>query len=139
MLRGALLLLVTTLTLVIGARGAFSQQKADLTSAKSVTPVGIWESDEGTGAVGINLWEAPSSGEHGGPGPAGEDGNKSILLIGVYQRSNAILRCGEENFYDTGWRGVTNGASSNYAQGRLTVHNPGRFRSAVTIDLDLRF
>jgi hypothetical protein len=92
-----------------------------------------------TGAVGINLWEAPSSDEHGGPVPAGEDSNKPILLIGVYQRSNAMLRCGEENFYDTGWRGVTNGGSSNYAQGRLTVSNPGRFGSAVTIDLDLRF
>jgi hypothetical protein len=139
MRRGALWLLLTSLTLVIGAQGAFSQQKTDLTSAKSVTPVGIWESDEGTGAVGINLWEAPSSDEHGGPVPSGEDGNKPILLIGVYQRSNATLRCGEENFYDTGWRGVANGASSNYAQGRLTVSNPGRFRSAVTMDLDLRF
>src|ERR1700745_2159524 len=107
MLRGALLLLVTSLTLVIGAQAAFSQQKADLTSAKSVTPVGIWESDEGTGAVGINLWEEPSSWDHGGPIPSGEDGNKPVLQIGVYQRSDAIPRCGEENFYDTGWRGVT--------------------------------
>jgi hypothetical protein len=135
----ALWLLLTALTLVIGAQGAFSQQETDLTLAKSTTPIGIWESDEGTGAVGINLWEVPSSVGHGGPVPAGEDGNEPILQIGVYQRSNVIPRCGQENFYDTGWRGVTNGTSSNYAQGRLTVSNPGRFRSDVTIDLDLRF
>jgi hypothetical protein len=81
MRRGALWLLLPSLTLIIGAQGAFSQQKADLTSAKSVTPEGIWESDEGTGAVGINLWEVPASVEHGGPIPAVR------MVINPYRRS----------------------------------------------------
>jgi hypothetical protein len=49
MRRGALWLLLTSLTLVIRAQGAFSQQKPDLTSAKSVTPSGYGNRTKGQG------------------------------------------------------------------------------------------
>ena len=67
MRRAALWLLLTSLSLVIGAQGASSQQETDLTLRKSATPVGIWESDEGTGALGIKLSEVPSSVGHWRP------------------------------------------------------------------------
>jgi len=76
-------------------------------------PTGIWQSDdiEG-GAVGVNLWAVPSSVSHGGPLPTGENGTRPILPVGVYQRRNAKGQCGEENFYDTGWRGSYQGGAS---------------------------
>ena len=48
-------------------------------------PLGIWESDDDEGgAVGINLWETPSSAGHGGPLPAGDD------AIDLFYRSGSI-------------------------------------------------
>jgi hypothetical protein len=75
--------------------------------AKSLSSVdGIWETSDGNGgAVGLNLWRVSSSLSHGGA-PSGQgETSHPVLQIGVYERSRARVHCGEENFFDTGWRG----------------------------------
>ena len=103
------------------------------------TPVGIWEADDGAGgAVGINLWNVSSSDGHGGPSRLGDKDPQEILQVGVYQRGPLKPRCGEENFYDMGWRGPSNGISSSYTQDKLIIHNPARIRGNIPLDLAIR-
>jgi hypothetical protein len=133
-------LLLFSLAVITGTPRAVSQEEQVLAPMSPRKPLGIWESDDGEGgAVGINLWEVPSSMGHGGPLPAGDDGNRPVLQVGVYQRRNTSVHCGEENFYDTGWRGSNfGGVSTVYTQDLLTIHNPAKLRHDVPLDLDLK-
>jgi hypothetical protein len=132
-------LLLVSLAVITDTLRAGSQAKQAPSPTSTRTPLGIWESDDGEGgAVGINLWEVPSSMGHGGPLPAGDDGNRPVLQVGVYQRRNTKVHCGEENFYDTGWRGSNFGVSAVYIQELLTVHNPTKLRHYIPLDLDLK-
>jgi hypothetical protein len=47
-----------------------------------------------------------------------------VLQIGAYQRVNAYVRCGEENFFDAGWQGRTNGTTTSYQHQVLEIHHP---------------
>ena len=108
-------------------------------SSTSQTPTGIWEADDGVGGtVGINLWNVSSSDGHGGPSRIGETHPQEILQVGVYQRGPLKPRCGEENFYDMGWRGPSNGISSSYTQDQLIIHNPAKIRGDTPLDLELK-
>ena len=48
------------------------------------------------------------------------------------------VRCGEENFYDTGWRGATFGITTDQTYESLAVHNPAKLGGDVPLDLDLK-
>ena len=106
---------------------------------------GIWEAPDGNGgAVGLNLWTTSSSEWHGEesaeegplkplPGPG-----HPVLEFGVYHRANAQVRCMEENFFDTAWRGRQDPeVVDTYAGGHLVVHAPKRTNPEFAIDLDL--
>jgi hypothetical protein len=131
-------LLLALLVAIAGTPRSVSQG-AKVSAPRLRMPLGIWESDDGEGgAVGINLWEDPSSLGHGGPLPLGDDGHRPVLQIGIYQRRNTKVRCGEENFYDTGWRGANFGISTFYSQDLLSVHNPAKLGGDIPLDLDLK-
>lgn len=132
--------LILVLTLNIGAQIAIPQQHSYSVPSMPRTPVGIWEAEDGRGGfIGINLWEVPASLGHGGPAAKNDDPDRHVLQIGVYQRSKARVLCGEENFFDTGWRGPQNGSSANYAHELLTIHYPATAPGDTPIDLELTF
>jgi hypothetical protein len=112
------------------------QQTATLT--RTVPTEGIWEADEGqSGTVGINLWDVSSSLGHGGP-PEPNEAAHPVLQIGVYERSGTSVQCGEENFFDTGWRGHKDErVQAGFTNGVLTVTY--QFPGETAIDLDLRW
>jgi hypothetical protein len=104
---------------------------------RATLPQGIWEADEGqSGTVGINLWEVSSSVTHGGP-PNPEEVTHPVLQIGVYERSGTSVQCGEENFFDTGWRGHKDvGVQAAFTNGVLIVTYP-QFPNETAINLEL--
>ena len=102
-------------------------------------PDGIWEASNGKGgAVGINLWEISSS----WPSRTPQSWNEAIhpaLQIGIYERSGEVVRCGEENFFDTGWQRHKNpDVRSEYTDGLLTVVYP-QFPREVAMNIELRW
>jgi hypothetical protein len=133
-------LLLVSLAVITGTPRAVSRAEQVPSPTSPRTPLGIWESEDGEGgAVGINLWEVPSAMGHGGPLSEGDDGNRPVLQVGVYQRRNTKVHCGEENFYDAGWRGSNlGGVFTAYAAEILSVHNPGKLRGDVPLDLDMK-
>ncbi len=120
--------------LVTGSPIAFM---AAATPSEASYPVGVWETDSDSfGAVGINLWTASSSSGHGGPRDP-EEREHTVLQVAVYQRARAQVQCGEENFFDTGWRGHENaGVRTVFTKGVLTVAYP-QFPHETAIDVDL--
>jgi hypothetical protein len=119
-------LLISVLTLNMGLKIAVPQQYHSPAPAMPQSPVGIWEAPDGRGGViGLNLWEEPASLGHGGPPLARDEKDYPVLQIGVYQRVKAKVRCGEENYFDAGWRGPTFGTTTNYHNQRLAIHSPG--------------
>jgi hypothetical protein len=128
------------LTLNMGVQAAILQQDSHSEPSVPQIPGGIWEAPDGNGGfIGVNLWEVPASLGHGGPAPKNDEPDRPVLQIGVFQRSNARVRCGEENFFDTGWRGPLHGSSSCYAHELLRVHYPATAPHDIPIDLELTF
>jgi hypothetical protein len=102
-------------------------------------PVGIWElADHEGGAIGINLWPVAASIGHGGQLLKSGEQDYDVLQIGIYQRVKARVRCGEENFFDAGWQGPTNGTTTSYQHQVLEIHLPGR-KGDTPIDVRLTF
>jgi hypothetical protein len=132
-------LLILVLTLKIGSQTAIPQQYDSPAPTVTHSPIGIWEAPDGSGGViGLNLWEEPASLGHGGPPLARDEKDYPVLQIGVYQRVKAKVRCGEENFFDAGWRGPTFGSTTNHQHQTLTIHSPGN-KSDWPIDVQLTF
>jgi hypothetical protein len=104
----------------------------------AVTFEGIWEAEDGSGgAVGINLWQESSSSPHGGPPVDGNQVPHPVPQIGAYQRAHARVRCLEESFSDTGWRGHKDaGVSAELIGEHLVVTYP-QFPGEKAMDLDL--
>ena len=98
---------------------------------------GIWEASNGKGgAVGLNLWQESSSLFHGGAANHNETPHP-VLQIGIYERAHAAVRCGEENFFDTGWRGHKDfGVKAELIGEHLVVTYP-QFPRENAVDLDL--
>ena len=114
-------------------------QNPDPALLKSQPPIGIWEAQgRNGGAIGINLWEVPASIGHGGPLLKSGEKDYPVLQIGVYERSKARVQCLEENFFDTGWQGVTS-VYSKYADGRLIIHVPANYKGVPPIGIELTF
>ena len=102
-------------------------------------PVGIWEfADQEGGAIGINLWQVSASLGHGGQLLKSGERDYPVLQIGVYQRVKAYVRCGEENFFDAGWQGRTNGTTTSYQHQVLEIHHPAGVGDTL-IDVRLTF
>jgi beta-galactosidase len=102
-------LLITCLVITNGIPRADSQTGDISTSRGPRVPLGIWELNDGpSGAVGINLWEVPSSEGHGGPVPPGEDPNRKILQIWNYIGHGADL----VSYWQ--WRDALNGGEQNH-------------------------
>jgi hypothetical protein len=132
-------LLISVLTLRMGVQTAISQQYDSSASSMPQSPVGIWEAPDGSGGIiGLNLWEVPASLGHGGPPLARDEKDYPVLQIGVYQRVKAKVRCGEENFFDAGWRGPTFGTTTSYQHQTLAIHYPGS-KGDWPIDVQLTF
>jgi hypothetical protein len=106
-------------------------------STEAPLPEGIWEAEPApSGTVGINLWGVSSSLGHGAPSDPGEI-EHPILQVGVYLRTGAKVRCGEENFFDSGWRGHKDpGVRTTFTNGVLTVTYP-QFPHETAMDLAL--
>jgi hypothetical protein len=114
-------------------------QSPDNRTPNPESPVGIWElADQEGGSIGINLWQVPASIGHGGQLLKGGEKDYPVLQIGVYQRGKARVRCGEENFFDAGWQGRTNGTTTSYQHQVLEIHHPGGVGDAP-IDVQLTF
>lgn len=133
------------------AGSAFAQRADD---RDIVTPVlspdslqGIWEASDGNGgAVGLNLWTESSTNWHGeqraeeGPFKPSAGPSHPVLEFGISHRAGARVRCMEEDFFDTGWRGRQDAdVVDRYAGGHLQVHAPGKHNPDFAIDLDLWF
>jgi len=59
------------------------------------------------------------------------------LQVGVYERSNAKVQCGEENFFDTGWRGHKDrGVEAKIVGEHLVVTYP-RLPGEIAMDIDM--
>jgi hypothetical protein len=118
---------------------ASPQNPGDSVANQPQSPVGIWElAEQNGGAIGINLWEVPASLGHGGPPLKSDEKDYPVLQIGVYERVKAKVRCGEENFFDAGWRGPTFGTTTSYQHQSLTIHSPGS-KGDWPIDVQLTF
>jgi hypothetical protein len=103
-------------------------------------PLGIWElADQKGAAIGINLWRVPASMGHGGPLLKKGEKDYPVLQIGVYQRVKAHVRCGEENFFDAGWRGPMYGTTTSYQHQVLEIHSPSHTSFDPPIDVKLTF
>jgi hypothetical protein len=127
------------LTLTMGLQTAFPRQYDSHAPTVTNSPVGIWEAPDGSGgAIGLNLWEEPASLGHGGPPLAKDEKDYPVLQIGVYRRVKAKVRCGEENFFDAGWRGPTFGSTTSFQHQTLAIHYPGS-KGDWTIDVQVTF
>jgi hypothetical protein len=130
------LIFLFTLTMV---RLQANPQNPDNWVPNPQLPVGIWElADQRGGAIGINLWRVPASMGHGGPPLKSDEKDYPVLQIGVYQRVKAYVRCGEENFFDAGWRGQTHGVTTSYQNQVLEIYYPPGFGDP-SIDVHLTF
>jgi len=90
-------------------------------------PMHDWESTDNRGrGVGLDLQEIRQ-----------EDGH-STMEIGVYERSNNGLRCGDENFFVTHFIDP-NGASNvvEYSDHTLVIHYKAHDGTTTSIDLNL--
>jgi hypothetical protein len=113
---------------------------AQTAKPRAKAPSGIWEyAVSGGGAVGINLWEASQPSWHTGPPLKGEQPNPLTLQIGVYHRKLTNVRCGEENFFDAGWKGPTHGIIAEYLEGVLRVWTPPEEKLVPRIEIELVF
>jgi len=134
-------LLIACIPAMVGAPRSVGQSWQPKSALRSRTPVGIWEADDNQGgAVGINLSEIPwlwSPGDLLAPGYDGP--HLATQLVGVYQRKSTRVRCGEENFYETGWREANSGISTAYHQDRLAFHASAEPGGVVPLDLDLQY
>ena len=120
-------------------RSSVVPQNPDHALLKSQPPIGIWEAQgRNGGAIGINLWEVTASRGHGWALLKSGEKDYPVLQIGVYERSKARVQCLEENFFDTGWQGVTS-VYSKYADGRLIIHVPANYKGVPRIDIELAF
>lgn len=110
-----------------------------LGQAEAPFPEGVWEADAGQlGTVGINLWSVPSSLGHGGPAES-ITATRAVLQVGVYNRAGAAVQCGEENFFDTGWRGRKEpGVRASFTNNVLTVTYP-QLPHETAVDVNLRW
>jgi hypothetical protein len=130
-----------SLLLLFALIGSITPQVGDAQATKPTAkaPSGIWEyEDSAGGAVGINLWEARQPSWHDGPPLKGEQLNPLTLQIGVYHRKLANVRCGEENFFDAGWKGPSRGVIAAYSDGVLRVWTPEE-KIAPRIEVELAF
>lgn len=130
--------LIFVFTLTMAGRQAIPQSPDNWVPNPQL-PLGIWElADQKGGAIGINLWRVPASMGHGGPPPKPDEKDYPVLQIGVYQRVQAHVRCGEENFFDAGWRGPPYGTTTSYQNHLLEIHSPARTYD-TPIDVQLTF
>lgn len=128
---------------------AYAQRTGEPTAMSPISapdPLkGIWEAPDGNGgAVGLNLWTASSNDWQGeeraeeGPMKPLPGPGHPVLEFGVYHRAKAHVRCMEENFFDTAWRGKQDlEVVDTYAGGHLVVHTPDRKNPEFVVDLDL--
>jgi hypothetical protein len=105
-------------------------------------PVGVWESKQPDGSsVGIDLASVPAS----VPDAVVPEGTPvqhgSRLQIGVFQRHNERIRCGEENFFVIGWAGPgSESGTDSYANGKLAIdwydrlHPPSEIHVELVLD-----
>jgi hypothetical protein len=91
-------------------------------------PKGVWESNNNrSGAVGLELQDA------------GQKDGRAILGIGVYERANEGLRCGDENFFEPQRRDPIDTSIVSYSKGLLVIHYKSRTGGNDSIDLQLTY
>lgn len=126
--------------LVLCKTSVLSQQPSAVTSNQPDLPVGVWEAAQPDGSViGIDLATVPASEPdavypEGTPRPQG-----SRPQIGVYQRLQKTIACGEEIFFAICWTGPgSSDGYESYANRKLETQHYDRVdHSEIHVELVL--